>query len=307
MRFGVKIIALLLLVLISAADGQQKEQKNYDKQILLNVSVYDENINFLKNLKSENFEIYEENKRQEITGFTQADEPASIGILFDSTASMINPNTSLSLLPMMAIGLNGFLERSNPKNEYFIIGFGQKPEIAIEMTENVENVKKTLRSLAEAKPDGKANVYEALNLGFDKISRAKHEKKILIIISNGWENIRKKIDFDDINKLTKRENVLIYTVFVPSYIPYWSGNENIQKLTEVSGGMLFHTDTTPNFLRACELLTDEIKSQYQIRFKPNTAAKIGDWREIKVKVSLSKEDQKKIGKVSVKFRKGYYF
>jgi len=60
------------------------------KLVLVPVSVTDPNQRLVTGLRAENFEVFEGKKPQEIRHFSSEDVPASIGIILDSSGSMVN-------------------------------------------------------------------------------------------------------------------------------------------------------------------------------------------------------------------------
>ena len=89
--------------------------------VLTPVTVVDEYNRFVAGLEAEQFRIFEDRKEQTIQHFHSEDAPLSIGILFDASESMANKLERAHMAVMQ------FVRSSNPRDEFFLIGFNDRP------------------------------------------------------------------------------------------------------------------------------------------------------------------------------------
>lgn len=280
--------------------------------VTLNVTAWSKNKGYLKGLTPENFEVFAEKNKREIEFFKQLDEPVSVGILFDLSGSSKN-SAGISEIPLAVDGLISFINGSNPKNEYFIIAFAKESTVLLEPTQNKKEIEAALKILLTEKIEGNTGVYDAMDKGFEKISKSRFEKKVLLVISDGEDNNSNK-GFGKINKLTREHsNVLIYQLNIVSSANELGSLEAMQSgsffetLTETTGGRIFYPKNRGQAIIAFEMLAEELKNQYVIGFSAESAAREKNWREVKVNLNLPKEAKSDAGKVVLRAQKGFYF
>lgn len=314
-------LILSLFLLVSAAQAQQPTPTPVEEDcgltspelVTLNVSVWSKNKGYLKDLNDKNFEVFNGKDKQPIEFFKQADEPVSVGVLFDFSDSMSSSRLRLTEIPFAVEGLIAFINASHAKNEYFIIPFAGGFEVLLEPTQNKKEIENALKTLVTYKPRGNTSVYDAMSKGFEKISGGKFAKKVLLLISDGVDTGSKKSNFAEIKKQAmQNSNVMIYMVNIISDRPdgsleYLQSEAWSEALTEKSGGRILYPQNRGEIIAAFELLAEELKSQYRIGFLPQNPDAEKDWHEIKVNLNLPKETNKEAGKISVRAQKGLYF
>jgi Ca-activated chloride channel family protein len=277
-----------------------------------NVSVWSSKKGFLNDLTYKDFEVYDEREKQEILFFSRNNAPVSVGILLDLSGSMrFSESSKYNEIPFVVEGLISFINKSNPQNEYFIVGFAKDASVLLDTTQNKKEIENALKTILTIKPDGNTSVYDALDLGFEKISKGKFDKKVLLVISDGMDNNSDKYDFGDIKKINRKENALIYMVnFITNFrdsgsLEMIGSVAQFETLTENSGGRIFYPKNRGEVIGSFELLAEELKNQYIIGFASNSSEK-DKWRDIKIEFNLPKEKKKEYGKIYVRAANGYY-
>lgn len=337
-----KIVLIFLIVLsISPVEAQQQDAKN--PSLSLTMTAFTSKM-ILTDLFAENFEIYLENRRAEIESLTQKNQPVSIGFLIDSSGSMSsNRNNKRDRMAFSSASFSKFLENANPENDYFVMTFDKSVNIILDTTQEGEKVKDALVKISENKMNAsKTEFYKALTTAYEKIGKSKNVKKVLILITDAQDNGSSKLDFNNIKKLLKRENVLLYAIRVlpeesPRYsretlislqnvalferdwqkiqllpsplpaetnIPFPDSLNELDEIVSLTGGRIFFPLTQKEVDDSFRLLADELKSQYDLVFKVPEFKK-NDFNEVKIKFIEQKD--KKVGKVTVRARKGFYF
>lgn len=335
-----KIFLLFLLVLnFSLVYPQNTEFA----ELSLTLTASDEKA-VLNNLTVQNIEVYVENKRAEIEVFAQKDEPVSIGFLIDTSASMRDVRAvNLNRMIFGVDSFSRFFGNANLENDYFVMTFDKIVKVVSDTTQNQETVKKAIAEISKNKINvEKTEFYEAVKLAFEKIGKSKNATKVLILITDGQNNGNSKIDLEDIKKLLKRENVLLYAIrtlpknsqrfpmetltllqsvdlferdfkkirFIaepfPTQAPRLPADsvEDLDELVSITGGRVFYPINQKEVDDSFNLLADELKNQYDLKIKTTKDFKKNDFNEIKVKFKGQKD--KKVGKITVRTRKGFY-
>ena len=89
--------------------------------VLVPVTVTDPLSRFVTGLDQDAFEVYEDKIKQKIVSFGSEDAPLSIGIVFDTSASMGNK------LERSRLSVAEFFKTANPEDEAFLVEFNDRP------------------------------------------------------------------------------------------------------------------------------------------------------------------------------------
>ena len=111
-------------------------------------------------MEKENFEIYDNNIGQLIKSFSTEDAPVTIGIVFDLSGSMN------SKFMRARKALSEFLRTSNPLDEFFVVGFNDRPAVIVDYTSDVDDVEARMVML---KPENRTALIDAVYLGVNKL------------------------------------------------------------------------------------------------------------------------------------------
>ena len=88
--------------------------------VVLPVRVTGADGDFISGLTQEQFQVYEDGRRQPITIFRQEDTPVTVGLIVDHSRSM-GPK-----LAGVAAAVSAFAESSNPDDEMFVVDFSDR-------------------------------------------------------------------------------------------------------------------------------------------------------------------------------------
>src|SRR5580704_5208868 len=102
------------------------------------VSVTDPLRRFVTGLDKEDFRLYEDKVEQEITHLSSDDMPLSVGIVFDTSGSM---GAKLSSSRQAVVQ---FMKTANPEDEFFLVEFNDRPNIAVGFTSSPEEIQSRL-------------------------------------------------------------------------------------------------------------------------------------------------------------------
>ncbi len=147
--------------------------------VLVPLTVTDPMNRLVTGLDKENFAIFDNNTPQTIKSFATEDAPLSIGIVFDLSGSM----QSKFLRARKA--LTAFLRTCNPQDEFFVVGFNDRPAVLVDYTSDVEDVEARMVMLH---PENRTALIDAMYLGVNKLRNARYQRKALLVISDGGDN-----------------------------------------------------------------------------------------------------------------------
>jgi Ca-activated chloride channel family protein len=247
--------------------------------VLVPVTVTDPMNRLVTGLEKSDFQVYENNKEEPIRTFAAEDAPVSIGIIFDLSGSM----TSKLLRAKEAI--LQFIKTANPQDEFFVIGFNDRPELIEDFTSSVEDIQ---ARLATVRSGHRTALLDAIYYGVQKMRDAGHERKALLVVSDGGDN-RSRFTEGEVRSEVREADVEIYSIGI--FDPYAptpeerTGPQLLADVSEVTGGRLFRVDDIDELGDIAEKISTELRNQYVIGYRPHDLTRDGKWRKVKVKVN----------------------
>ena len=249
--------------------------------VLVNVSVIDPYNRFVTGLSQEHFRLFEDKEAQGITHFSNEDVPISIGLVFDASGSMSDKIDKARMSVMQ------FFRMSNPADEFFLIGFNDRPfQVSGFTTDPIELQNKL--NFTEAK--GRTSLFDAMYLGLHEMSKAKYARKVLLVISDGGDN-HSRYSERDIKRAVQESDVQIYAIGI--YEPYSSrsrtpeelaGPSLLTNIAESTGGRQFPVENLNDLPDIARKIGRELRSVYVLGYRPTNDTRDGKWRKIQVKL-----------------------
>lgn len=266
--------------------------------VTLTLTVTDLYGRYVSGLTKKAFSVVDNNADQDITFFSDSDAPVSVGILFDVSGSM-----SGEKIQKARKALERFVATSHPSDEYFLIAFNDRAQLLLDRTRDGEAV---LRKLTLVQPKRNTALYDAVYLGVDRVTRGAHQKRALLIISDGQDNAS-RYNFNEVRRMMKESDVVTYAVGILDSHDIGSsvgmqGQAFLDELTSVTGGKAFYPQTDVEMDEIFERIALELRHQYSIGYTPKDFQPDGKWRKIKVKV----KPPRGLPRLTVRSREGYY-
>jgi len=290
-----------------AADGPTATDQGQDP-IRLNVSVDLVNVNatvrdangrYIDGLGATDFALLEDGIEQKLSFFAHDSQVnLSVGVIVDTSGSMRHKlQQALQTVREVSLALG-------PQDEMFLITFNDEIDIRQKFTRNPEDVQKSLRGIRSG---GETAVYEAIRASIQEMKSARNGKRILLLLSDGYDT-RSKINMDQAIDLLKRSQLQLYAIGIddddndplvlrqPRYHIY---HYMLGELTGNSGGQTFRMYTGRNYAldSIAALILEELHQQYTLSYYPTTP-KDGAWRKLEIKVDRPG--------AAVRSRSGYY-
>jgi Ca-activated chloride channel family protein len=250
--------------------------------VLVPVTITDPMGRLVTGLEKDNFQVFEGKQAQQIRHFSSEDVPISVGIILDMSGSM-KDKWNRAWQAVLA-----FCETANPQDEFFLITFSNKPQLALDFTTRVEDIQ---NHLVFTSTKGRTALLDAIYLGVDKMRQAKYPKKALLIISDGGDN-RSRYTENEIKSVVRESDVLIYAV--GTYDHYVSteeelrGPELLSEIASETGGRAFVLDDPGDMPAVANQIGKELRNQYVLGYRPAKTPHDGKWHKIKVKVKRLK-------------------
>ena len=273
----------------AAGNPDDQEYKLAVDVELVNVvaTVLDENQKYMDGLRKEDFKVFEDGQEQTISFFSHdLRVPVSVGVLVDTSGSMKHKlQQALQTVREISMALS-------PQDEVFVVSFNSDVELRQKFTSNSADVQKAIKDL---KAGGETAAYDAIGTALQEMKRAKHTKKVLILVTDGFDT-KSKINQTQVMDLLKHSDVLVYAIGIDDddNDPYVLRREKfhiyhymLNNLTAPSGGRAYRMFTGRTFAlqTVAQLLLDELHQQYTLSYYPTSSREGNAWHQVEVKVN----------------------
>ncbi len=288
--FVLSAFSLLLLLQISAQSQDDDVILVDSSVVVLNAAITDKNGDPVPGLKRDQFEIFEDGKKQEVAFFETHETPYAAVILIDTSGSM---EQRVSLARSAAIK---FLENLRFDDNVAIYNFDSKVSLVQEFS--------NLRDLTHRAFDLKASGWTVLNdavFEAAKVLENRPEKRrAIIVLSDGADTKSGRSSKKALNRALEI-NATIYTVDMSALNT--GGRRRMQNqgalknFARKSGGRFIRTPGGVEMREAFENIAKELGTQYTLGYYPNDSARDGKWRNIELRLADKT--------LTVRTRKGY--
>ena len=260
--------------------------------VQLNVSVFDPSGQIIKGLTQSNFTIFENNVKQQISVFRQEDVPVSLGLVIDNSASMEKKKDRVASSALAMV------KASNPADEVFIINFNEEADIVQDFTNEPAVLEKSLHKLGAK---GETAMRDAALLGIEHLrGKAKRDKKVLVIITDGEDNSSFATQ-QKVIEAAHLTNTIVYAIgLLGEERPESAARakSQLEALTTATGGRAWFIADVSAIAGITPEIAHEIRNQYVLGYTSSDANKDGSFRTIRVEVNVPG--------ATVRTRSGYY-
>ena len=142
-------------------------------------------------------------------------------------------------------------------------------------------------------------LYDAVALAQERLQAGTHEKKVLIVISDGGY-IASTRSLPEVLKIAERSSALIYTIGIFDPDDEDKNPDVLRRLAGATGGDVFLPRKFDDVVAICEHIARDLRHQYTLGYVSSNAAKSGAYRSIRVVARSAAA-----GKLVVRTRSGY--
>jgi VWFA-related protein len=238
--------------------------------VLVPVSVTDAHARSVIGLEKSTFHVFDGNKERPVVQFTSEDQPVSIGIVFDASASMADK------IEKSRMAVAEFINSANPEDEFFLLEFRDRPELTAPFTSDPEEIRS---QLATVQPQGHTALVDSLYLALDYMSHAHHQRKAILVISDGGEN-GSRYAVSELRRLARERDVWIYAIGIygnrTAFLPEEEaqGPELLAAIAEPTGGREVPIYNLNDLTSAAAQIGRELRNQYMLGYvAPNQDGK----------------------------------
>ena len=205
-RTGVLALALLALASVSPF-AQQPDGFRFKSGVeLINVTatVTDRSGRFAGRLTKDDFVVYEDNKLVEVSHFNADRTPVSLGIVVDTSGSMVGEKWSAAVS-----SIDRFFRLMNDElDEFFLYRFSANADLVSDWTTDRDRLATTVGRIH---PNGGTAMYDGVVEAVPMAQSGQNRKKAVVIISDG-NDTSSRTDIADVKRVIRETEVLVYAV-----------------------------------------------------------------------------------------------
>lgn len=302
-----RVFGFLLLIILPNSSAAQNLAANDSRFIIVDVTVKTRSGNYATGLSRDVFQIMDEKQVRAVEIFEGVDAPASVGILIDTSSSMQFFEVKDIARPRpIGEAVVEFLRLSNDKNVYFVAAFDTTTRMLTDWKSGQSLIQDGVNILVNGKNTA---FYDACFTAIEKLGTGHHNRKILIVFSDGLDNLSRHT-FKELRELLKKSDVTLYALGIYSGPDMGSalGNEGrgiLEELAEVTGGEVVVPENKKQLSLALNVLATKLRAQYRIGFRSGND-RPNKWHKLKVVVNVPSNAPPEFGRLSVRTRQGYY-
>lgn len=261
------------------AIGRQSRFSTQSALVVLHVSIKDKKDGYVTDLTQDAFTVLEDTRPQPIQFFLSQDAPVTAGLLLDSSGSM-QPNRELVIAAATA-----FAESSNPQDEIFALGFNDDVSsvlpAAAPFTGDADTLRHALTKSIVMR--GRTALHDALSAGLDYLARGTHERKVLVVVSDGGDNASRATAGEMLRR-TQASNVLVYTVGLVDELEREANPKLLKQIAGATGGEAFEPHNVRDVTDVLRRIARDIRHSDTIGYVPTNSDNDGTFRGIRVVV-----------------------
>ena len=327
--FFVICLSVLLFFVPSSANGQTEDDVvRIDTNLIqLNIGVVDRRGNPVLDLQRDNFIVYEDGVRQNITSFESITTPFSLALLLDMSGSTLGFRQNLKLAAWR------FIDALALEDRVAVIGFNERTDLITNFT---TDRKKIAWAIERADGRGGTELYSALNFALKHLASEGKRRKAIIVLTDGLDTSMRNIDRvasaraqtdqeavtsikPEANKTltavldaADRQGVTIYPLALPSgdlkRLPlvtpqitaiYTAARVRLEALARRTGGQVSDIRQLQDLAKTYASVAADLRTLYTVSYQSSGGReRDGRWREIRVDIDRPE--------VIARTRLGYY-
>lgn len=255
--------------------------------VSLNVTVVDGSGRYVTDLAPEDFSVFEDGVKQDVTFFNRTNLPIALALLLDTSASM---ETRLPIAQEAAIG---FARRLRGQDLAEVIDFDSRVVVLQTFTNTTADLEQAIRKTSSG---GSTSLFNAVYIALKDLKKvmAKNVDEIrrqaIVLLSDG-EDTSSLLPFEEVLDLAKRSETAIYAIGLRSGDPgsgvkgFKEAEFVLRQLAQETGGRAFFPSQASDLNNVYGQIGDELSNQYTVGYTSRNQKRDGAWRRLVVRVN----------------------
>ena len=295
-----RLMTLAALVIAGAAltSAQGQRIRSGVELVSLNVTVTDGGGKYITDLNEEEFEVYEDGAKQKLTFFSRTQQPISLALLLDTSASM---DERMGIAQEAAIG---FARQMHKDDQAEVIDFDSQVRILQAFTNDAATLEKAIR---QTTPNGSTSLYNAIYISLKELKKVRAStasdirRQAIVLLSDG-DDTSSLIEFEEVLDLAKRSETAIYAIGLRQgeigRREFKEAEFVLKQLATETGGRAYFVTDARELPKIYQTIWDDLSSQYALAYSSGNPKRDGAWRRVQVRLSRPN--------ASARTKQGYY-
>jgi Ca-activated chloride channel homolog len=277
--------------------------------VTIPVSVFDRNGLYIPNIRQEEVKIFEDGVEQEIAYFGTTDKPFTVVLLLDTS-----PSTQYKIEQIRSAA-KSFVDQLKEQDRVMVIEFNSSVKVRTEITNDRQSI---YRAIDKTDFGSGTSLYDAVDQALRRHLSVIEGRKAVVLFTDGVDTTSRRATYDSTLDYAEEMDAMIFPIYYNTYLEnrgitsgtqwpsstwpfpgsgnvigagmssaeYAVGKKYVQDLADYTGGRVFRPEATPGGLeRAFEGIAEELRRQYSVGYVPKDDGKVGQRKQIKVRVS----------------------
>ena len=267
--------------------------------INLNVSVTDARGRYVTDLTKNDFAVFEDGVRQELSIFNHEDIPISLVLMIDTSASMDEK------LPTARAAAIRFVGTLRAQDNAQVMQFNDRTTILQDFVADHDALDSAISRTEAAGPTA---LHNALYVALKELEKQKTQalrRRAIVLLSDG-EDTASLVSDDQVLDLARKTEINIYAISLRprrmqdrNAVKFSQAAHLLTALTQDTGGQVHFPNSLSELDAVYERIAEELRTQYSLGYVSNNGRRDGKWRRIVVRVPTREE-------IQVRHKLGYF-
>jgi len=267
--------------------------------INLNVSVTDARGRYITDLTKNDFAVFEDGVRQELSIFNHEDIPISLVLMIDTSASMDEK------LPTARAAAIRFVGTLRPQDNAQVMQFNDRTTI---LQDFVADHGALDSAIGRTEAAGPTALHNALYVALKELEKQKTQalrRRAIVLLSDG-EDTASLVSDDQVLDLARKTEINIYAISLRprrmqdrNAVKFSQAAHLLTALTQDTGGQVHFPNSLSELDAVYDRIAEELRTQYSLGYVSNNGRRDGKWRRIVVRIP-ARED------IQVRHKLGYF-
>ncbi len=282
------MFVLIWVATCSKLSAQDEIVRVSTELVNIPVSVTDRDGRNVSGLTKEQFSIFENGLKQEISYFELTETPITVLLLLDISGSMT------LYLNDLTDAANVFVRQLRPSDSIIVLTFSEQVNTLVQPT-FVKDLGTGIK-IKQKWGEGDTFLYDAVGRALKKISKVKGKKSIVLLSDGAGTGITSR---EKTIRMAEEGEALIYTVQYARHVLRPRGVSRVlfqkradeidsymPELAQKTGGRSYKIADIKDLSVTFGQIVAELGQQYSVGYYPTNAGKNGERRKITVKVNV---------------------
>ena len=263
----------------SAPDQRQPTLRVNVNEVNVVFTVTDKHNHYVRNLVKSDIKVIDDEKPvEEIRSFRrETNLPLEVGLLIDASNSVrdrfkFEQESAVEFLS----------EAVRPHyDQAFVVGFDTEIEVTQDFTDDTEALARGVHSL---RPGGGTALYDAIYFACrDKLMKLPERagaRRAIVLVTDGEDN-SSHVTREEAIDMALRAEAIVYTIST-NFPGGGKGDKVLERIADATGGRAFEPFQLTDVANAFALIQDELRSQYELSYRPADFRHDGRYRKIEI-------------------------